>query len=67
MADLPLADVTRLSRYGFQARQAERYRDGRILPAGEPAGAGAPALREALARWFGTPPNTTLPIIDRSS
>jgi hypothetical protein len=30
-ADLPLGDVTRLSRYGFQARQAERYRDG---PAG---------------------------------
>jgi hypothetical protein len=29
--------------------------------------AGAPALREALARWFGTPPNTTLPIIDRPS
>ena len=30
-AALPLGDVTRLSRYGFQARQAERYRDGRIL------------------------------------
>ena len=36
-ADLPLADVTRLSRYGFQARQAERYRDGRILLAGDAA------------------------------
>jgi hypothetical protein len=29
--------VTRLSRYGFQARQAERYRDGRILVAGDAA------------------------------
>ena len=36
-ADLPLADVTRLSRYGFQARQAGRYRDGRILLAGDAA------------------------------
>ena len=27
----------RLSRYGFQARQAERYRDGRILLAGDAA------------------------------
>jgi 2-polyprenyl-6-methoxyphenol hydroxylase-like FAD-dependent oxidoreductase len=36
-ADLPLADVTRLSRYGFQARQAARYRDGRILLAGDAA------------------------------
>ena len=36
-ADLPLADVTRLSRYGFCARQAERYRDGRILLAGDAA------------------------------
>jgi 2-polyprenyl-6-methoxyphenol hydroxylase-like FAD-dependent oxidoreductase len=36
-ADLPLAGVTRLSRYGFQARQAERYRDGRILLAGDAA------------------------------
>ena len=36
-ADLPLADVTRLSRYGFHARQAERYRDGRILLAGDAA------------------------------
>ena len=36
-ADLPLGDVTRLSRYGFQARQAERYRDGRILLAGDAA------------------------------
>jgi 2-polyprenyl-6-methoxyphenol hydroxylase-like FAD-dependent oxidoreductase len=35
--DLPLAEVTRLSRYGFQARQAERYRDGRILVAGDAA------------------------------
>jgi len=36
-ADLPLAEVTRLSRYGFQARQAERYRHGRILLAGDAA------------------------------
>ncbi len=35
--DLPLGEVTRLSRYGFQARQAERYRDGRILVAGDAA------------------------------
>jgi 2-polyprenyl-6-methoxyphenol hydroxylase-like FAD-dependent oxidoreductase len=36
-AELPLVEVTRLSRYGFQARQAERYRDGRILVAGDAA------------------------------
>ena len=36
-ADLPLGDVTRLSRYGFAARQAERYHDGRILLAGDAA------------------------------
>jgi hypothetical protein len=36
-ADLPLGEVTRLSRYGFQARQAERYRNGRILLAGDAA------------------------------
>ena len=36
-ADLPLGEVTRLSRYGFQARQAERYRDNRILLAGDAA------------------------------
>ena len=36
-AAFPLGDVTRLSRYGFQARQAERYRDGRILLAGDAA------------------------------
>ncbi|MFY9926668.1 MAG: FAD-dependent monooxygenase, partial [Streptosporangiaceae bacterium] len=36
-AELPLGEVTRLSRYGFQARQAERYRDGRILLAGDAA------------------------------
>lgn len=35
--DLPLGEVTRLSRYGFQARQAERYRAGRILLAGDAA------------------------------
>jgi 2-polyprenyl-6-methoxyphenol hydroxylase-like FAD-dependent oxidoreductase len=35
--ELPLGDVTRLSRYGFQARQAERYRAGRILVAGDAA------------------------------
>jgi 2-polyprenyl-6-methoxyphenol hydroxylase-like FAD-dependent oxidoreductase len=36
-ADLPLGEMTRLSRYGFQARQAERYRAGRILVAGDAA------------------------------
>jgi 2-polyprenyl-6-methoxyphenol hydroxylase-like FAD-dependent oxidoreductase len=36
-ADLPLREVTRLSRYGFQARQAQRYRAGRILVAGDAA------------------------------
>jgi 2-polyprenyl-6-methoxyphenol hydroxylase-like FAD-dependent oxidoreductase len=36
-AALPLADVTRLSRYGFQARQADRYRAGPILVAGDAA------------------------------
>ena len=36
-AELPLAEVTRLSRYGFHARQAERYRAGRILVAGDAA------------------------------
>jgi 2-polyprenyl-6-methoxyphenol hydroxylase-like FAD-dependent oxidoreductase len=35
--DFPLGEVTRLSRYQFQARQAERYRDGRILLAGDAA------------------------------
>jgi 2-polyprenyl-6-methoxyphenol hydroxylase-like FAD-dependent oxidoreductase len=36
-ADLPLAGATRLSRWQFQARQAGRYRDGRILLAGDAA------------------------------
>jgi 2-polyprenyl-6-methoxyphenol hydroxylase-like FAD-dependent oxidoreductase len=36
-AAVPLGEVTRLSRYGFQARQAERYRAGRILVAGDAA------------------------------
>jgi len=35
--DLPVGEVTRLSRYVLQARQAERYRDGRILLAGDAA------------------------------
>jgi 2-polyprenyl-6-methoxyphenol hydroxylase-like FAD-dependent oxidoreductase len=35
--DLPLGEVTRLSRYGFQARQAQQYRDRRILLAGDAA------------------------------
>ena len=35
--ELPLKEVSRLSRYGFQARQAERYRTGRILLAGDAA------------------------------
>lgn len=36
-ADLPLGEPLRLSRFTFQARQAERYRDGRILLAGDAA------------------------------
>ncbi|HEY2062409.1 MAG TPA: FAD-dependent monooxygenase [Amycolatopsis sp.] len=36
-ADLPLGEPNRLSRYTFQARQAERYRDGRVLLAGDAA------------------------------
>lgn len=35
--DLPLGEPIRLSRYQFQARQAQRYRDGRILVAGDSA------------------------------
>ena len=35
--ELPLKEVTRLSRYGFAARQADRYRTGRILLAGDAA------------------------------
>jgi 2-polyprenyl-6-methoxyphenol hydroxylase-like FAD-dependent oxidoreductase len=36
-ANLPLGEPFRLSRYQFQARQAQRYRDGRILLAGDAA------------------------------
>jgi hypothetical protein len=36
-ADLPLGEPIRLSRFTFQARQADRYRDGRILLAGDAA------------------------------
>lgn len=35
--DLPLGEPLRLSRFTFQARQAERYRDGRIMLAGDAA------------------------------
>lgn len=35
--DLPVAQTYRLSRFTFKARQAERYRDGRILLAGDAA------------------------------
>jgi 2-polyprenyl-6-methoxyphenol hydroxylase-like FAD-dependent oxidoreductase len=35
--DLPVEDPRRLSRFTFQARQAQRYRDGRILLAGDAA------------------------------
>jgi 2-polyprenyl-6-methoxyphenol hydroxylase-like FAD-dependent oxidoreductase len=35
--DVPLGEPIRLSRYQFQARQAERYRDGRVLVAGDAA------------------------------
>ncbi|MFB9903148.1 FAD-dependent monooxygenase [Allokutzneria oryzae] len=36
-ADFPLGEPVRLSRYQFQARQARRYRDGRIMLAGDAA------------------------------
>jgi 2-polyprenyl-6-methoxyphenol hydroxylase-like FAD-dependent oxidoreductase len=36
-ADLPLEEATRLSRYQFQARQAARYRERRVLLAGDAA------------------------------
>jgi 2-polyprenyl-6-methoxyphenol hydroxylase-like FAD-dependent oxidoreductase len=36
-ADVPLGEPIRLSRFTFQARQADRYRDGRILLAGDAA------------------------------
>lgn len=36
-ADLPLGQPLRLSRFVFQARQADRYRNGRILLAGDAA------------------------------
>ena len=35
--DLPLGEPTRLTRFTFHARQAERYRDGRVLLAGDAA------------------------------
>jgi len=35
--ELPLGEVTRLSRYTLQARQADRYRAGRIFVAGDAA------------------------------
>jgi 2-polyprenyl-6-methoxyphenol hydroxylase-like FAD-dependent oxidoreductase len=36
-ANLPIEEVARLSRYGFQARQADAYRKDRILVAGDAA------------------------------
>jgi hypothetical protein len=35
--DLPLTDATRLTRFTFHARQVERYREGRVLLAGDAA------------------------------
>jgi hypothetical protein len=35
--DLPLGEATRLTRFTFHARQVERYRNGRILMAGDAA------------------------------
>ncbi|MEI8413009.1 MULTISPECIES: FAD-dependent monooxygenase [unclassified Kribbella] len=35
--DLPLGEPQRLSRFTFKARQAERYREGRVLVAGDAA------------------------------
>jgi 2-polyprenyl-6-methoxyphenol hydroxylase-like FAD-dependent oxidoreductase len=36
-ADVPMGEALRLSRFTFHARHAERYRDGRILLAGDAA------------------------------
>jgi hypothetical protein len=36
-ADLPMGAPSRLTRFAYQARQAERYREGRILLAGDAA------------------------------
>jgi 2-polyprenyl-6-methoxyphenol hydroxylase-like FAD-dependent oxidoreductase len=36
-ADLPLGEPTRLTRFSYQARQAERFRDGRVFLAGDAA------------------------------
>jgi 2-polyprenyl-6-methoxyphenol hydroxylase-like FAD-dependent oxidoreductase len=36
-ANIPLGEPTRLSRFTFHARQVERYRDGRVLLAGDTA------------------------------
>ena len=36
-AELPLGEPTRLTRFTFHARHAERYRAGRILVAGDAA------------------------------
>ncbi|GAB2644529.1 FAD-dependent monooxygenase [Nocardia goodfellowii] len=36
-AELPMSEPTRLSRFTFKDRQAERYRDGRVLLAGDAA------------------------------
>ena len=35
--DLPLGEPTRLTRFTYHARHAERYRDGRVLLAGDAA------------------------------
>jgi 2-polyprenyl-6-methoxyphenol hydroxylase-like FAD-dependent oxidoreductase len=35
--DLPLGEPTRLTRFTFHAREVERYRDGRVLMAGDAA------------------------------
>src|SRR4029453_4740093 len=35
--DLPLGEPTRLTRFTFHAREVERYRDGRVLVAGDAA------------------------------
>ena len=36
-ADLPLVEASRLTRFTFHARHVERYRDGRVLVAGDAA------------------------------
>ena len=47
--DLPLGEPTRLTRFTFHARHVERYRDGRIMLAGDAA------HLSRLRAWRSTP------------